>query len=83
MLCALLDVSELRMSVAQLVYLLLGASLEPVIPFSSCSELILISAVRDTKQRKEKDCNLSSEIDRVAGAISRTVCGDVCPSKAY
>lgn len=52
-LCALLDVPELRMSVAQLVYLLLGASLEPVVAFPSCPELILVGAVRDTKQRKE------------------------------
>lgn len=45
----LLDVPELWMPVAQLVYLFLCAALEPMVTLASCSELVLIDAVRDTK----------------------------------
>lgn len=72
-LCALLDVPELWMSVTQLVNLLLGAALQPVVTLPSCSELVLVGAVCNAKQRQEQDCDLSSKVDRVAGAISRAV----------
>lgn len=71
------------MSVAQLAYLLLGTTLEPVVALPSCSELILVGAVRDTEQRKEQDHNLSSEVDRVAGTISWAVRRYICPSKTH
>lgn len=49
-LCALLDVPELRVPVTQLVNLLLGTALQPVVTLPSCSEFILVGAVRNAKQ---------------------------------
>lgn len=71
--CTLLDVPELRVPVAQLVYLLLGAALESVVTLPGCSELVLVDAVQDAKYRKEQDHDLSSEVDGVAGAIGWAV----------
>ena len=48
-LCALLNVPELRVSVAQLADLLLGAALESVVTLPGCSELVLPDAVEYTE----------------------------------
>lgn len=48
-LCALLNVPELRVSVTQLVDLVLGAALETVVTLPGCSELVLPGAVQNTK----------------------------------
>lgn len=81
MLRALLDVPELWMSVTQLVDLLLCAALQPVVALPSCPELVLVGAVCNAKEGQEQDHYLSGEVDRVAGAVSRAVRGDVRPSE--
>ena len=69
MICALLDVPEFRVPVTQLVYLLLGAALEPVVTLPNCPELVLVCAVHNAKHGQEQDRDLSSEVDGVAGTI--------------
>lgn len=68
------------MPISQLVLLLLGEPLEPVVPLAGRTRLVLVHAVEDAKEREAQRADLPAQVDGVAGEVFGGFGADVGPS---